>query len=391
MMRRPILLLVVCLLALGCRAQADEARTSPLEFVTPIVEKAIAERAFPAAAVAIGTADGALWTKGYGTFTYEDAKAITPNTSFDLASVTKVVATTTAVMQLYEAGLLDLDAPVASYVPAFAQMDKERITVRHLLTHTSGMIPFRPFHRLGVTSPEEVLAYIYADTLVYEPGTAMRYSDFNMIMVARIVEEISGMPFSAYAQSRIFDPLGMANTGFRAAQTDTTVVPTEQDDYFRMRLVQGEVHDETAWILGGTAGHAGLFSTAEDLARFALMMVRGGRVGESQFLKSKTIAYFTKPVDPQAHTRALGWDTRSLKGYSSAGQYFGPHSYGHTGFTGTSMWIDPEAGLFTILLTNRVYPTREGRGHINVRPRVADAAWQAVMGPSVPRYPEARR
>ena len=173
----------------------------------------------------------------------------------------------------------------------------------------------------------------------------------------------------------------MFDTGYLRVRQGAipNAVPTEADDYFRYRVLQGEVHDETAYVLGGTAGHAGLFSTANDLAKFAAMLANEGRVGDTQFLKPETIRHFTTKVDPFGdHTRALGWDTKSASGYSSAGSHFGPNSFGHTGFTGTSLWVDPDTGLYVILLTNRVYPTRDNRGHIPIRPAVADIAFSAL-------------
>ncbi|MFQ5571414.1 MAG: glycoside hydrolase family 3 N-terminal domain-containing protein [Rhodothermales bacterium] len=349
--------------------------------IDSMMRASIQARAFPGAAVAIGRANVIVKLDGYGYFTYDSEQRVTPDSRFDLASLTKVVSTTTAAMQLFEQGRLDLEAPVIRYLPRFGQNGKEAVTIRHLLTHTSGLPPFRPFYRMGVTTREAVIDSIFAIGLEFEPGVQARYSDFSMITLALVIEQITGQEFSAYAQEHIFEPLGMRNTGFRpAGATDTTFVPTEVDDYFRLRLIQGEVHDETAWLLGGTAGHAGLFSTAADLARFASMLVNGGRINGYPFLKEETIRLFTTPVDPEHHTRALGWDTRSLEGYSSAGRYFGPKSFGHTGFTGTSLWIDPDQHLFAILLTNRVYPTRDNRGHVAVRPQLADLAYEAIRG-----------
>lgn len=349
--------------------------------VDSLMKAAIASKAFPGAAVAIGRGDVLVKLDGYGYFTYDSEQLVTPFSRFDLASMTKVVATTTAAMQLYEQGRLDLDAPVSQYLPAFGQNDKAAVTVRQLLTHTAGLIPFIPFHTLGFTTREAVVDSIMASPLVYEPGTESRYSDFGMITMALVIEDITGQDFAAYAEEHIFEPLGMHDTGFRpAGQPDSSIVPTEIDTIFRHRLVQGEVHDEAAWILGGTAGHAGLFSTAADLARFAAMLASEGRINGRPFLQPETIRLFTTAVNKAQHTRALGWDTRSLEGYSSAGQYFGPNSFGHTGFTGTSIWIDPDQDLYVILLTNRVYPTRDNRGHIPVRPALADIAYQAIQG-----------
>lgn len=358
--------------------------TAAIAKVDSLMYASIADEAFPGAAVAIGRPDVLVKLEAYGYFTYKSEQKVTTQSSFDLASLTKVVATTTAVMQLYEQGLLSLEDKVTKYFPQFGQNGKDIISVRNLLTHTSGMKPFRPFYKEGITTRQGVIDAIFAEPLEFTPGTQMKYSDFNMIMVALIVEKITGQPFNAYAKQKIFDPLGMSRTGFRraGAGSDRSIVPTEIDHVFRKKLVQGEVHDETAFVLGGTAGHAGLFSTAEDLAKFAFMMMNEGRHNNRQFLRPETIKLFTTAVDPDRHTRAIGWDTKSPEGYSSAGQHFSTKSYGHTGFTGTSMWIDPEAKLFAILLTNRVYPTRENRKISAVRAAFADIAHKSIIGPN---------
>jgi len=336
---------------------------------------------FPGAALAVGR-DGVIVTlDGYGYSTSERGAGGTPESVLDLAALTKVIATTTAAMKLFEEGRLDLDAPVVRYLPAFGQNGKERVTIRQLLTHTSGLIPFRPFHTEGLTGRKKVIDAIMAEPLIYEPDTESRYSDLGLITLALVIERITGRDFGSYVREEIFEPLGMVSTGFRGVGvTDSTIVPTEYDATFRKRLVQGEVHDETAWILGGTAGHAGLFSTAEDLVRFAYMLANEGRFGGQQFLKAETIRLFTTPFAPDLHTRALGWDSRSPEGYSSAGALFGPRSFGHTGFTGTSIWIDPDQRLFVILLTNRVYPTRNNQGITAVRPQVADLSYGSIAG-----------
>ena len=352
--------------------------------IDSLIRKSIKGRAFPGAAVAIGRAGVLVKLDGYGYFTYDSEQPVTPQSRFDLASLTKVIATTTAAMQLYEQGRLDLDAPVSQYLPAFAQHGKAAITIRHLLTHTSGMPAFRPFYRMGITTRQGVIDAVLGTDLEHEPGAKYVYSDFSMITLALVAEKITGQDFATYTREHVFEPLGMHDTGFLpTGQPDSAIVPTEVDTTFRHRLIQGEVHDENAWLLEGVAGHAGLFSTAADLAKFAFMLTHDGQVNGAPFLKEKTIRLFTTPVDPDKHTRALGWDTKSLTGYSSAGQYFGPNSFGHTGFTGTSIWIDPDEKLFVILLTNRVYPSRENRGHITVRPQVANLAYQAIVGEPV--------
>ena len=356
-----------------------------------LLRTAVADRAFPAAAVAIGRGGVLVKLDGYGHFTYTSDRAVTPQTVFDLASLTKVVATTTAAMKLYDEGRLKLDDPVVKYLPAFGQNGKEKVTIRHLLTHSAGLIPFRSFHTTGVTTRPALVEAVMAEKLQYTPGSESRYSDLGLITLGLVVEAITGTDLAEYTQREIFEPLGMFDTGFRAVnQTDSSVVPTEVDAAFRRRLVQGEVHDEAAWIMGGTAGHAGLFSTAADLARFAFMLVNEGRAGGRAFVRPETVRLFTTAVDPGRHSRAIGWDTKSPEGASSAGQFFGPRSFGHTGFTGTSLWIDPDQDLFVVLLTNRVYPTRENRRYLPVRAALADIAYQSIRTAPAPLLPSAR-
>lgn len=350
--------------------------------IDSLIHAAIARRAFPGAAVAVGRAGTITWMEGYGYHTYDLEAEITPQSQFDMASLTKVIATTTAVMKLYEDGAIDLDAPLARYLPEFGVNGKERVTVRQVLTHQSGLIPFRSFHTLGVTTREALIDAIMNEELQYRPGSDTRYSDLGMISLALAIERITGRPYAEYVRTEVFLPLGMHDTFFRTTgEPDPSVVPTEIDRTFRARLMQGEVHDEAAWILGGTAGHAGLFSTAADLARFGYMMVNDGRINGRQFLKPETIRLFTTRADPDGSTRALGWDTRSTRGYSSAGTLFGPRSFGHTGFTGTSIWFDPDQQLFVILLTNRVYPTRDNNLHVPVRAELADIVYRSIEGP----------
>ena len=354
-----------------------------------LIRNAIDSTAFPGAVLAIGRNGVVAKLEAYGHFTYDEERPVATTSSFDLASLTKVVATTTAAMQLYDTGKLQLDTPVADYLPRFRQSGKENVTIRHLLTHTSGLIPYRRFYETGTVAREALLDSVLAESLEYEPGTEMRYSDFSMIALMLVIERITGQPFDEYAEEHIFEPLGMHDTGFMASGSpNPDVVPTERDRTFRRRLVQGEVHDETAWILGGVSGHAGLFSTAEDLVRFAHMLLDEGRVDGRPFISPETLRLFTTVQEPALSTRALGWDTKSPEGYSSAGEGFGPNSFGHTGFTGTSFWVDPDTGLFVILLTNRVYPTRNNRRITEIRPRVADQAYNSILGPAIFMLPD---
>lgn len=354
--------------------------------VDSLMAAAYQDQAFPAAAVAIGRHDVTAHLKGYGYLTYDSDVQVTPHSLFDLASLTKVLATTPALMKLYDEGRLDLDAPLATYLPEFGQGGKDRVTVRQILTHTAGLKSFYQFYDEGIVDRDAIIDFIQRDDLKYASDTKYVYSDLGMMMLALAVERITGKPFDQYVRETFYQPMGMYRTGFRPAGglgTDSTVVPTEIDEVFRYHLVQGEVHDERAWMLGGTAGHAGLFSCAEDLALFAQMLLNEGVLNGKRYLKAETVRLFTTRFpNTLGHTRALGWDTKTPEGYSSAGQYFGPRSFGHTGFTGTSFWIDPEADLFVILLSNRVYPTRDNRKHIPIRPALADIAYRAVLGPS---------
>lgn len=362
-------------------AETVSLDSKALRELLPLLDRAVADSAFATAAVAVGRDLTVAYQGLHGYHTFDRLRPLEERDLFDLASLTKVISTTTAIMLLVEDGLVDLERPVADYLPAFGQNGKGMVTVRDLLSHVGGLIPFVPFHMQGVRSGAEVRRRILSDSLAYEPGSTSRYSDFGPITLAWMTEAITGERFDQFVARRVFEPLTMVDTGYRSnsSRNIPNAVPTETDDYFRFRTLQGEVHDETAWLLGGTAGHAGLFSTVRDLTRFAGMLARDGRVGDTVFIRPETLRRFATAVDEEGrHTRALGWDTKSMHGYSSAGSRFGPRSFGHTGFTGTSFWYDPDTHLYVILLTNRVYPTRDNRKHIPVRPAVADVAFKAL-------------
>jgi CubicO group peptidase (beta-lactamase class C family) len=311
---------------------------------------------------------------------------------YDIASLTKVVATTTLVAKLAEGDFpvpLDLDAKVERYLPEWAAgpsgQDLEwrhRVTVRHLLTHTSGLPPFKEYWRTS-KSKQETLTRIFAEPLDYEPGTKEVYSDLGIILMAEIIERLTGRSLDDLAKTYIFSPLGMKDTTFRPAKNLWPwIAPTEFDRNLRNRLVQGEVHDENAFAMGGVSGHAGVFSTAPDLAAFCQMLLNGGVYAHRRILKRATIAQFTAPQSLSNGTRTLGWAVPTEG--SSSGHYFSTHSFGHTGFTGTSIWIDPDRQLFVVLLTNRVNPTRENQKIAQVRPALHDAVMQALGFASTP-------
>lgn len=347
-----------------------------------IVRGAIEQRAFPGAALAV-THNGALvGSQDFGRFTYDaHSPLVQAETIFDVASLTKVLATTAIAMLLYERGRLSLDEPLAATLPEFLTLAPQgqtawraAVTLRMLLAHSSGMPAYEKlFQRAG--SGEELLRAALTTPLVSEPGTRAEYSDIGFILLGDILERKAGVPLNAYARTEIFQPLGMSHTLFNPAQElRGQIPPTEDDRDFRKRVIQGEVNDENAYVMGGVAGHAGVFAPATDLARFAECMLNGG----APVFNQETVQMFTRrEPTPPGTTRALGWDTPS-RPKSSSGRFLSDSSYGHLGFTGTSLWIDPERRLSVTLLTNRTWPDRKSQLIREVRPRVHDAIVEAL-------------
>jgi CubicO group peptidase (beta-lactamase class C family) len=331
------------------------------------------DSAFPGAVLAVGQRDTTLLLAAVGHYGAQDPRPVTPATVYDLASLTKVIGLTTAVMMLVDSGKLDLDAPVQRYLPAFQGPGKERVTIRHLLTHSSGLPAWRPLYAESATR-EQALALVDTTALLRQPGDTFVYSDLGAIVLTQVVESLSGERIDAFLADRLFGPLEMRSTRYLPPQSwRPRVAPTETDTVFRHRALWGEVHDENAGRLGGVSGHAGLFSTAPDLTRFAQWLLEARRPQLSQQL----LLEFTRRQNiPPGSSRALGWDTPSEN--SSAGTKLGPHAFGHTGFTGTSIWLDPDRGVFIILLTNRVHPTRANTRILQVRRRVADLVVDAL-------------
>jgi len=329
----------------------------------------------PAVAIAVGRHGRLVHLGAYGRIDLRsDAPSVTDSTMFDVASMTKVVATTTAAMMLEDDSLLDLDRTVASYLPEFSDSAKASITVRMLLTHSGGLEAFAPLFR-EFRGREQYLAEINRRPLRAAPGTTTVYSDWDLVLLGLVIERITGEPLDAFTERRVFRPLGMRDTRFRPpAELRPRIAATEVDS-MRGGLIWGEVHDPNAWALGGVAGHAGLFSTARDLAVFAQLMLNGGEYGGARLARPQTVARWTAP-QRRGSSRALGWDTPS--GESSAGRHFSARSFGHTGYTGTSIWIDPERSLFVVLLTTRVNPTSANQRHVALRRAVADAVMRAV-------------
>ncbi len=340
--------------------------------------------AFPGAVLAVGRHGRLAALAPVGHYGVDDRRPVEAGTLYDLASLTKVVALTTACMILVDEGRLALDAPIALYVPEFRGPMKDRVTVRHLLTHSAGLAADLPLYT-ETASRRPALAAVDTTTLLAPPGTSYRYSDLSAIVLMQVVERVTGEPFDRWVETRVFGPLGMPATRFLPpASWRDRIAPTEHDTVFRHRWLRGEVHDESAARLGGVSGNAGLFSNALDLSRFAAMLLNGGAWDTLQLIRAETVAEFTERQNmPPGSSRALGWDTPADSGYSSAGTKLSRRSFGHTGFTGTSIWMDPDRDLFIILLTNRVNPTRANTAILRVRARVADLVAEAVTHPEL--------
>ncbi len=358
--------------------EANGFNRDSLARVDTIIARAIRDGAFPGAQVLIGRNGAIVYDKAFGGLTYApESPRVTLSTMYDLASLTKVVATTTAVMRLCDEGKLRLGDRLVDILPACDNHGKDKITIRNLLLHNGGLPPFKRLF-LTCTSPEQVLDSVYQTEMIYRTGDSTVYSDFDFILLGKIVEKLSGVSLDRYVDSVFFEPLGMTRTMYTPpASYLGNIAPTEYDSVYRKRLVQGIVHDENAYALGGVSGHAGLFATASDLAVFLQMLMNGGSYAGVRYLNPETVRLFTTKETPSS-TRLLGWDTKTVTGYSTAGTLFGPQSFGHTGFTGTSLWVDPDRNLFVIFLTNRVHPTRANSKIARVRPELHDAVVRAI-------------
>ncbi len=320
--------------------------------------------------------------QGFGRFTYDtDSPEVRPDTVFDLASLTKVIATTTIAMLLCERGKLSLDQPLAMTLPEFVELApkhhqeaRSQVTLRMLLAHSSGLPAYEKLFEFA-DSRDHLVRAALTTRLVAPPGTRAEYSDIGFILLGEALAKKAGASLDAFSATEIFAPLGMSRIRFNPpAKWKSETPPTEDDRKFRQQIVQGEVNDENAYVMGGVAGHAGLFAPAIDLARFAAAMLEDG----APILKRETIKLFTRrETSPAGTTRALGWDTPS-RPESSSGRLFSPASFGHLGFTGTSLWIDPERQLSVTLLTNRTWPDRGSQAIRQVRPQVHDAIVEAL-------------
>ena len=341
-----------------------------------IIRQAIAGHVFPAASIAVTHLGKLVAWKGFGLFTYEhDSQAATAETIFDLASVSKVVATTSMAMLLYQRGLLDLDTPVATVIPEFLTDDNRRheISFRMLLAHSSGLPAYKKLFQRHKTR-DELLAAAFGTPLTAEPGTRAEYSDIGFIILGIALERIADETLGRFCRREVFGPLGMTHTVFNPPPAWRAAIPPTADDRtFRRRIIQGEVQDENASVLGGVAGHAGLFASSHDLAIFANTLL----TGSNPVFRSQTIELFARrEPEPQGTSRALGWDTPSAP--SQSGKYFSAGSFGHLGYTGTSLWIDPQRQLSITLLTNRTWPDCSNQAIKQLRPLFHDAIIEAL-------------
>lgn len=419
--RTVVALLSLCVVAGACRTSATRSSGDPsretmlaqwrqrviTDSVRAVLTRGLADSAFPAAYAVIGNARGVYASLGVGALEAialrpspaDSNGALTPNggqvvrvlpapmpvtdsTVWDLASLTKVIATTSAVMQLVADGRVQLDSAATRYLPQWKAPGATSITVRHLLTHSAGLPAWRPLYK-EAWSAEEAMAQVYATAPDTIPGVRYVYSDLGFILLGEIVREVSGLPLDSYVLSNVFLPMGMRETRFLpSALWRTRTAPTEIDPW-RQRQLRGEVHDENSFQLGAVSGHAGLFSTARDLTRFAQTLLRDGiavsdgpRADSARVLDGLTLRAFAQRQAFAGSHRALGWETPN--GTNSAGRRLTASAFGHTGFTGTSLWIDPAQDLFVLLLTNRVNPTRQRQGIARVRTTLAEAVVGAL-------------
>ena len=350
-----------------------------LATIDRVVQRGIDAGGYPGAAVVVGRKGFSVWSKGFGAldWTSKGLPVSADQSIYDLASLTKVIATTTAIMVLYDEGKVSLDAPVSRYIPSFSGGLKDQVLVKHLLEHRAGLPAGNELWRHS-SSPAEARASVLNSKIGCPPGVCYEYSDLGADILGFVAEAASGEPLDQFLAEKVYGPLGMNDTKFKPSANDAfRTAPTEIAPP-RGYPLRGEVHDENAYALGGVAGHAGLFSTANDLSVFAQMLLENGQYNGVRVIADSTVQLFTHRTEKG--TRALGWDT--CDGNGGCGQYLSARAFGHTGFTGTSIWIDPDRQMFVILLTNRVHAAKAKRPSkviADVRSDLADAAALAVM------------
>jgi len=374
---------------MNCQASPTQPAQSETRFapVYQVLSEAIANRAFPGCAFGVLAGGQVVLQDAMGRFTYdEDAPAVTAWTVYDVASLTKVVATTAAAMLLHQRGQFDLDLPLGELLPGFvvgrASGELARhVKLRHLLAHNAGLPGYVEFFKT-ISTPGALLRACLELPLASEPGARFEYSDPGFILLGKALEVLTRQHLSPWVRKEVFEPLGLASTGFcPPSAARLQIAPTEDDTTFRHRRIQGEVQDENAWLLKGVAGHAGLFSNVADLLRFAREILNAAaprtESGEPRLFEAATIERFAQRQGPEGSSRALGWDTPSAE--SSAGKHFSHRSIGHLGYSGCSLWIDLEAAVAVVLLTNRTWPDRQCQLIRDVRPAFHNAVREALI------------
>ncbi|MBN1929572.1 MAG: beta-lactamase family protein [Chlorobiaceae bacterium] len=378
------LFLRILLAAFACVAVLLTATAVPAAAKSPdfrrldaLMQEALDDQVFPGASLAVIHKGKTVYHQAFGGLTYNLKDPVAETTTiYDAASLTKAIVTTSILMQLVERDSLDLRAPVASYLPGFAINGKEKITIEQLMRHTSGLRA-HTFYAETCRTPDEVFRAIEQDTLTCKPGTDTQYSDLGFILLGRIIEKVTGKDIPANFHARFARPLGMRSTMFNPPpQLQPRIAPTAPDSAWPLATPRPLVNDQNAALLGGAAGHAGLFTTTGDLTKMVNMLMNGGKAKGRRFIKAKTVRNFLKKTE---WPRALGWDIIT-PGKSSAGSRFSENSWGHLGFTGTSIWVDPKRDLAVILLSNRVWPTEENKKIRKFRPVLHDTVVECVEG-----------
>jgi CubicO group peptidase (beta-lactamase class C family) len=361
----------------GDVAPSSRAEAAIRDSVKQVLDRAERDSAFPGAIAVVGTRDRVIARYAVGHLDWAPSPAPDDRTLWDLASLTKVIGLTSGIMQLVAQGRISLDAPVQRYLPTWTGPNKDRVTIRHLLTHTSGLPAFKPYDEI-THDPDSLATLMFTTPLDTTPGAKMVYSDIGAYTLGRTLQAVTGQTLDAYLDEHVFKPAKMDDTRYKPpASLLPRIAPTEVDPK-RGGLVRGKVHDERAYYLGGVSAHAGLFSDAHDLTRFAQMYLNGGEIGGVRVVPRDEIGVFTTR---QVQDRALGW--QKPDGNNSAGHMMSPEAFGHTGFTGTSIWMDPPRDIFIILLSNRVNPTRANTKIGRVRVQLADAVMSTVLNPQL--------
>lgn len=360
--------------------EASGLRSDSLVNIDMIMQEAINDSVFPGGVVGVMRKGSLVWHEGYGYHDYSKTRSVDRNDIYDLASLTKVMSTTTSIMKLSDEGQINLSDPVHQYIDEFNNGDKRNITIEHLLLHTSGLPAFRIYVD-EIQERSELLNAVRNEPLEAAPGEKYTYSDLGFILLAEVVEEVSGLRVDQFVQEHIFGPMNMKSTRFNPKSAGNWITrripPTEIDTVYNRGTVHGYAHDERAYFMDGIAGHAGLFSSARDISAYAFMLLNDGKYGKHQILSAETIDLFTRRQSP-INNRGFGFDRKS-DGFSSAGTLTGMRTFGHLGFTGTSLWVDPDKEIAIILLTNRTFPYRSYGGDISrIRAKIADAVMKSI-------------